>query len=59
MLSFLDIIGVIVLAGPLFMVLVSLVCLGMKAGISDLRKRAAGDEGGCWGWQSPDWVSGC
>ena len=38
MLSFLDIIGVIVLAGPLFVVLVSLVYLGMKAGISDLRR---------------------
>jgi hypothetical protein len=38
LLSFLDIIGVIVLAGPLFVVLVSLVYLGMKAGISDLRR---------------------
>ncbi len=38
MLSFLDIIGVIVLAGPLFVVLVSLVYLGMKTCISDWRR---------------------
>ena len=38
MLSFLDIIGVIVLAGPLFVVLVSLVYFGMKTCISDWRR---------------------
>jgi len=38
LLSFLDIIGVIVLAGPLFVVLVSLVYFGMKTCISDWRR---------------------
>jgi len=38
LLSFIDIIGVIVLAGPLFVVLGSLVYLGMKTCISDWRR---------------------
>ena len=38
MLSSWEIVGVIVLAGPLFVVLVNLVYLGIKTGISDWRR---------------------
>ena len=40
MLSIWDIIGLIVLAGPLFIVLIGLVYIGIKTGISDWRGRS-------------------